>query len=253
MEIIKLKKYHKGKVAGVDKVSSNMYHIRFTTTDGFDAKAGQFVSILCDDYTLRRPFSVATLENNEIGILLKIKGKGTEYLANLKAGDDIDFIGAMGNGFGIENKKSLLIGAGVGIAPVYYLKNQLEKQGIENELLVGFTTEKEVCEGFDFDKVCTDDASSGLPGSVINHIQNRIEEFKPEKIYACGPHIVLKLTSEIAQKYSIDCEVAMEKEMACSIGVCRGCVIRIKDENGVEKNAAVCQDGPVFKGGQIVW
>lgn len=252
MQIIKLKKQHKAKIISIRQVSLTQWYMTFVPLEEFSSEPGQFVSILCNEMTLRRPFSIASFDGNEIGVLFKMKGKGTQYLSSLRVGDEIDFIGAVGNGFKIENKKSLLIGAGVGVAPVFYLKNQLQKKGIEAELLVGFQTEKEIPVGFDFDKICTDDGSFGLQGSVLNYVRDRIEAIKPEKIYACGPHVVLKNVVEIAQRYNIPCEVAMEKEMACSIGVCRGCVIRIK-KNGVEQNASVCQDGPVFKGEDVVW
>lgn len=252
MNILKLKKHHKAKIISIKQVSLTMWYMKFLPLTEFEAHAGQFVSILCENLTLRRPFSIASFDGSEIGVLFKMKGKGTEYLANLHVGQEIDFIGAMGNGFKIENKKSLLIGAGVGVAPVYYLKNEMKQKGIESELLVGFQTEKEIPVGLDFDKICTDDGTFGLAGSVLNYVRNRIEEVKPEKIYACGPYVVLKNIAEIAQRYNIPCEVAMEKEMACSIGVCRGCVIKVKDGEKT-KNVAVCQDGPVFKGESIVW
>lgn len=252
MNIVKLKKQHKAKIISIKQVSLTQYYMTFMPLDSFEAEPGQFVSILCENMTLRRPFSIADFDGSEIGVLFKLKGKGTEYLSNLHVGQEIDFIGAMGNGFKIENKKSLLIGAGVGVAPVFYLKKELEKRRIENLLIAGFQTEKEIPEGFDIDKISTDDGTFGLHGSIVNYVREAIESFQPERIYACGPHIVLKLTAEIAQRYNIPCEVAMEKEMACSIGVCRGCVIKVKDGGSV-KNASVCQDGPVFKAEVIEW
>ena len=252
MQVAKLKKHHKAKIISIKQVSLTQYFMKFVPLDDFSSKPGQFVSILCGGLTLRRPFSIASFDGNEIGVLFKLKGKGTEFLSNLRVGDEIDFVGAVGNGFKIENKRSLLIGAGVGVAPVFYLKTELEKMQIPSLLISGFQTEKEIPEGIECDKICTDDGTAGLHGSVINYIRNMIEEFKPEKIYACGPKIVLQNTAEIAQRYKIPCEVAMEKEMACSIGVCRGCVIKIKDKNG-KKTASVCQDGPVFNGEAVLW
>lgn len=252
MQILKLKKQHKAKIISIKQVSLTQYFMTFMPLDEFESIPGQFVSILCGEMTLRRPFSIASFDGNEIGVLFKMKGKGTAYLANLRVGDEIDFVGAMGNGFKIEDKKSLLIGAGVGVAPVFYLKQELMKKGIESELLVGFQTEKEIPTGFEFDKTCTDDGTYGLQGSVLNYVRDSIGAIKPEKIFACGPHVVLKNITEIAQRYNIPCEIAMEKEMACSIGVCRGCIIKVKNGDKV-RNASVCQDGPVFKGEAVVW
>lgn len=252
MQVAKLKKLHKAKIINIKQVSSTQFFMKFIPLNEFEAKPGQFVSILCDGLTLRRPFSIASFDGNETGVLFKLKGKGTEFLSNLRAGDEIDFVGAVGNGFKIEKVKSLLIGAGVGVAPVFYLKTELEKMHIPSLLISGFQTEKDIPENIECDKICTDDGTAGLHGSVINYIRNMIEDFKPEKIYACGPKIVLQNTAEIASRYKISCEVALEKEMACSIGVCRGCVIRVKDGEKT-RTASVCQDGPVFDGGQVVW
>ncbi len=252
MQVTPLKKLHKAKVIEVKNVTESMFYLKFMPIEKIDSVPGQFVSILCGNLTLRRPFSIAGVEENEIGVLIKKKGKGTEYLSSLRTGDEIDFVGAMGSGFKIEDKKSLLVGAGVGVAPILYLREELNKRSAKTMFLAGFQTEKEVPMIFDFDKICTDDGSMGMHGSVLNYVRNSVEEFHPEKIYACGPLVVLENISQIAKRLQIPCEIAMEKEMACSIGVCRGCVIRVL-KNGVEQNASVCQDGPVFNGNEVVW
>lgn len=243
------RKIHKGKITSINEAAQDMYFISFETGYGLNIKPGQFVSILCEGLTLRRPFSVASYFNGQIGILIKLKGKGTKYLSSLKIGDEIDFIGALGNGFNIENKKSLLIGAGVGVAPLFYLNNELKSQKITTTLASGFLNKANIPQGINIDEITTDDGSLGKKGSIINYIGELIDKYQPEKIYSCGPHIVLKKISEAAETYGLSCEVAMEKVMACGIGVCRGCVIKLK--NG--QNASVCQNGPVFKGDEIKW
>jgi len=249
--LLEAKKNHIGKVIDVKKVSKSLFYITFYSSP-ISIKAGQFISTLCDGLTLRRPFSVVSSNDNEIGILFKKKGKGTEFISNLKKGSKIDFIGPLGNGFNIKNKKALLVGAGVGTAPVLFLQNYLNNNGVENTLLAGFTTKDEIPEGFDFNNITTDDGSFGLKGSIINHVEDFIINFKPEIIYGCGPNIVLKKISEIAAKHNIETQIAMEKVMACGIGVCRGCVIQIKSPDGI-KNATVCKDGPVFNSEVIIW
>ena len=206
-------------------------------------KAGQFVSVLCPNKTLRRPFSASGFENGILSILFKLRGEGTEYLKNLKYGNNIDFLAPLGNGFDIKNKKSLLIGAGIGIAPMLFLKNELNKRNIENYLISGFKEVGEIVKGSD---------ETIVGGSVLDNIENLIEKFKPEIIYSCGPSIVLKLVSELGIKKSIETQVALERVMACSIGVCRGCVIKLIKNNELT-NASVCKDGPVFKGDEVVW
>lgn len=253
MTIEKMKKVNKGVVSYIEKVANDMFLIKIKAPLGFVAKAGQFISILCANHTMRRPFSIMNFENNEISVLFKKKGDGTAYISALNVGDTVEFLGAMGNGFSCKHEKTLLVGAGVGVAPVYYLKKYL---GENVRLIAGFQNEREIplCLKNDIDFLTTDDGT-GNPdgvGSVVNYLNAQIDEFKPERICVCGPHIVLKLVAEAARKFGIPCEVAMEKTMACSIGVCRGCVIRVV-KNGIEQNASVCKDGPVFAGEEVVW
>lgn len=248
----KTKKIQKGLVNELTRVSKSLYLIRFTPHTSVDIKPGQFVSVLCDNLTLRRPFSVMDYEDGVISILFKKKGAGTTYISNLKQGDEIDFVGPMGNGFNIERKKSLLISAGVGSAPVFYLHKKMEELDVENFFASGFVSKEEIPSNLEFDMVTTDDGSEGKKGSIVNYIEGLILSFNPEKIYCCGPEIVLKLIVQTAEKHSIKTEVAMEKVMACSIGVCKGCVIKIKKDGKIQ-NATVCHDGPVFDGGDVVW
>ena len=231
-----------GKIKDIEEIALDTYRMDIIS-DVKNIKAGQFISILCPNKTLRRPFSVANFENGILSVLFKLKGEGTKYLKSLKEGDDIDFIAPLGNGFSILNKKSLLIGAGIGIAPMLFLKHELQNQNIENFLITGFKEKSEIIKGSD---------KTIVGGSVLDDIDKLIEDFKPEIIYSCGPNIVLKLVSELGIKYNIETRVALERVMACSIGVCRGCVIKLNKENELI-NASVCKDGPVFKGDEVVW
>ncbi len=252
MSDTKNKKIYKAKVAAIEKVTQSSFYIELKCENPVEVKAGQFVSIYCGGLTLRRPFSVYKNNNGNIGILFKERGKGTEYIKSLKAGDFVDIIGPFGNSFDIKNKKSLLIGAGIGVAPISYLKEKLEKKEIINIFAAGFLNKQEIPNCINVDKTYTDDGSCGEKGSILDYLEKLIKEFSPEIIYACGPHIVLKTVADLGIKYNIETQVAMEKVMACSIGVCRGCVIDvIKD--GKTVNASVCKDGPVFKGNEVVW
>ena len=248
----KNKKIYKATVETINKVSVSSYFIEINCGVPIEVKAGQFISIYCDGLTLRRPFSVFSNNNGKIGILFKERGKGTKYIKSLKRGDFIDIMGPIGNCFNIQNKKSLLIGAGIGIAPISFLKTKLEKKNIENKFIAGFLNKQEIPQDINIDEYYTDDGSYGKQGSVINYIEDCIKDFKPEIIYSCGPLIVLKTVAQLGEKYGIETQVAMEKVMACGIGVCRGCVIDIK-RDGQIINATVCKDGPVFKGSEVVW
>ncbi|MBQ9244690.1 hypothetical protein IJ182_00315 [bacterium] len=246
------KKIYKATVETIQKVSASSYFIEINCGMPIEVKAGQFISIYCEGLTLRRPFSVYSNHNGKIGVLFKERGKGTKYIKSLKEGDFIDIMGPVGNCFNIKDKKSLLIGAGIGVAPISFLKTKLLNENIENLFIAGFLSKKEIPEGINVDKIYTDDGSLGEKGSIINYIDQIIKEYKPEIIYSCGPMIVLKSVAEAGQKYNIETQVAMEKVMACGIGVCRGCVIDVK-KNGKIVNATVCKDGPVFNGNEVVW
>jgi dihydroorotate dehydrogenase electron transfer subunit len=267
-----MKNNHLGTIKEIKQINESVYSIEFSSPTLTNIEPGEYVSILCKDLTLRRPFSVADFENGIVTILMKQRGKGTEYLSGLKAGDNIEFSAPLGNRFKIENKKTLLIGAGIGVAPLFYLNKKLKGIGAETYFAAGFLSELDVVglasptydklhsrlglpaqqQEIEFDFISTDDASNGNKGSICDYLEKLINDFKPEKIVSCAPHPVLKIIAQTAQKHGIECEVAMEKIMACGIGVCRGCVIQIKKEGKI-KNATVCKDGPVFKGEEVVW
>ncbi len=256
-----MKKNLKGKVLNIENVAKDTVKLQFSTSLK-EIYPGQFVSILIPNKTLRRPFSVADFEahsseNGIITVLFKLKGEGTKYLKSLKKGDSIDYLAPLGNCFTLPEagkrapqkalQKALLIGAGIGIAPMLYLKKVLTERDTENFLISGFKDEEEAVKGSD---------RTVIGGSVLDNIQNLLDEFKPDIIYSCGPKIVLELVCKLAEKNGLRAEVAMEKVMACGIGVCRGCVIKVKDmENGARlvKNASVCADGPVFAGSEVIW
>ncbi len=240
----KIKKIYNGKIERIEKVAQTSYYIEINCQVPVEVKAGQFVTVYCSGLTLRRPFSVFSNDNGRIGILLKERGNGTKYLTSLKIGDNIDLIGPLGNQFNIEEKKSLLIGAGIGIAPISFLKKELDKKRIENCLAAGFLNKKEIPINIKVDKIYTDDGSNGEKGSVVDYLDELIKLYHPLP--------VLKTVANVGEKYCIATQISMEKVMACAIGVCRGCVINIK-KNGSIVNAAVCKEGPVFNGSEVVW
>ena len=238
------KKDYTGTIKSIKNIALNTYEMKIESDlDG--ANSGQFISIYCPNKTLRRPFSIADfdLKTKTLTVLFKLKGEGTEYLKNLKEGDKIKFLAPLGNKFKLIDKNCLLVGAGIGIAPMLFLKKELSEKGINNYLISGFKEEKEIIEGSD---------ENVIGGSVLDNLEKIIKEKNIKVIYSCGPSIVLKNVARIAKENSIKSYVAMERVMACSIGVCRGCVIRVYKNNQVVYGS-VCQDGPVFEGSEIVW
>lgn len=239
-------KNYNGIITNIEKIALDVSKIDIQS-DLDNVISGQFISVLCPNKTLRRPFSISDFNRNKktLTILVKLKGEGTSYLQDLKKEDKINFLAPLGNGFlkinSKINKKSLLIGAGIGIAPMLFLKKELNEKNIENYLIAGFKNDNEVIKGAD---------EVVIGGSVLDNLDKIVENY--EAIYACGPKIVLKTISEIAKKKNIPSFLALERIMACSIGVCRGCVIELAKNNNIER-ASVCKDGPVFIGDEIIW
>lgn len=247
-----MKKNHIGTIENIKEINKTVYSLEFSSPTLTNIEPGEYVSILCENLTLRRPFSVANFKNGKVTVLIKKRGKGTSYLTSLKHGDNIEFSAPLGNTFGIENKKTLLIGAGIGVAPLFYLNKKLKEAGAKTYFAAGFLTKSDILNIFPIDFISTDDGSNENKGSICDYLEKLIANFKPEKIVSCAPHPVLKIVAQTAEEYGIECEVCMEKVMACGIGVCRGCVIKAKKGNEIV-NKTICKDGPVFDGKEVIW
>lgn len=211
---------------------------------------GQFVSLKCGDLTLRRPLSVARVDGNTFDLIYKIKGTGTEFLASLKPGDTVDAIGPLGTGFSTDHKNYLLIGCGVGVAPINFLADVLEKKAIPFRSIGCYRSKYKTDS--DHTYCITEDGSSDITGRLNDHLENIINQSKPDIICICGPNPAMEYVRDIALKYNIDVEVALEGDMACGAGICMGCAIKIKKGDKLE-SAKICGDGPVFKGETVVW
>lgn len=244
-------KNHTGTIKEIKEINKNVYSIKIFVPTLENIFPGEYISILCEGLTLRRPFSVAGFENNIITVLIKKRGKGTQYISELKPGDKIELSAPLGNRFKLENKKTLLIGAGIGVAPLIYLNKELKKIKAETFFAAGFLGINEIFDK-NLDFISTDDGSNGNKGSICDYLEQLINDFKPQKIVSCAPYPVLKIVSKVSENKNIECDVCMEKVMACGIGICRGCAIKTK-KDGKIINKTVCKDGPVFSGTEVVW
>lgn len=239
-----MKKDYTGTIKSIKNIALNTYEMKILSKLD-SAHSGQFISILCPNKTLRRPFSISDFDSETkiLTVLFKLKGEGTQYLKSLNEGDKIKFLAPLGNKFQLLNRNCLLVGAGIGIAPMLFLKKELDERGIKNYLISGFKENNEIISGSD---------ENIIGGSVLDKLETIIKEKNIEVIYSCGPNIVLKKIALLAKELKIKSYVAMERVMACSIGVCRGCVIRLHKNNEIVYGS-VCQDGPVFEGSEVVW
>lgn len=223
-----------------------------------DIKPGQFVNIYVPqshDSFLRRPVSVCDITvDGELVLLVKRAGNATNILCDSKNGDRYNILLPLGNGFSIpENTKSriLLIGGGVGIAPLYFYSKKLVKAGFQPVILLGASKKEDVYLYEEFKTVgrlyvSTIDGSLGEKGLVT---ENKALNQKFDFFAACGPGPMMTAVAAIARRRDIRCEVSLENKMACGLGACLCCVEDTKNHG----NLCVCKDGPVFNIDDLKW
>lgn len=219
---------------------------------------GQFAEIRVDGSPatfLRRPISINFVdrERNEVWFLIQLIGDGTRRLGTTCAGDIINAVLPLGNGFTIQatTDNLLLIGGGVGTAPLLYLGAQLMEIGCRPTFLLGARSDKDLLQLEQFAAygevyTTTEDGSHGEKGYVTQHPLLNREKFK--RIYCCGPKPMMMSVARYAKSKGIDCEVSLENRMACGVGACLCCV-----ENTTEGHLCVCKEGPVFNINRLLW
>lgn len=222
-----------------------------------EAVPGQFLHIKCGEADmLRRPISICNNENDVLTIVFQVKGKGTEWLAKRKEGDELDILGPLGNGFRIpQSGKTIIVGGGIGVPPMLLTAKACPG---ETAAILGFRDKSRVILKDEFDKVCssvcitTDDGSFGTAGTAAVPLEELLKTGEYKSVLACGPKVMLKSVYEICVKYSADCQVSLEERMGCGIGACLVCACKIQ-KDGHEHMSHVCKDGPVFNASEVVW
>ena len=220
---------------------------------------GQFVEVRVDDSPstfLRRPISINNVdyESNELWLLVAAVGDGTRRLQRLQKGDRLNCVLPLGNSLSLpdgKEKKVLLVGGGVGVAPLLYLGKRIKAMGCEPTFLLGARSTKDVLERELFEAVgrvliTTEDGSEGEKGFVTNHSVLSEEHF--DMISTCGPKPMMMAVARYAYKNNIECEASLENKMACGVGACLCCV-----EKTVEGNKCVCKEGPVMNIKKLSW
>ena len=209
---------------------------------------GQFVNILLDGLFLRRPISVNECVGSELTLIYKVVGKGTEQMAKMTAGQTLDVLTGLGNGYDLSKAgdRPLLIGGGVGVPPLYMLARQLREAGKDVTVILGFNTKDEVFSEEDFKAlgcetfVTTVDGSYGVKGFVTNALPESYTYF-----YTCGPEPMLKA---VYKATVTDGQFSFEERMGCGFGACMGCSCKT-----VTGNKRICKEGPVLTKEDIIW
>jgi len=219
-------------------------------------RPGQFINIQTDpagEPLWRRPFSVARIEEETLVIIYKAIGIGTRQMAALTAGDTADIIGPLGNGFTVNLKPEvtpILIGGGLGFAPLIILRDHFVAQARRPALFMGAVTESEHYYRRDERAdlyLSSDDGTLGFHGFVTERLKRYLSEnheTDEHVAYSCGPEPMMKKVAKICRDYEIPLELSIEREMACGIGLCQGCAITQRPP--LKKYALVCKDGPIF-------
>ncbi|MDP2929151.1 MAG: dihydroorotate dehydrogenase electron transfer subunit [Candidatus Omnitrophota bacterium] len=294
----------KVEIAENKKISQNFYRMRVESAYlAKNSKPGQFVEVKCFDGfepLLRRPLGVHRILNNGIEILYEVVGKGTELLSCKRVGGTIDIIGPLGNGFSFTRsmvsglRSTVLIAGGIGVAPLVALAESLAysvqriayRKNPKIYVLIGAKTKSHILCADEFKKigckviVSTEDGSMGTKGLATDLLEDLLSAKRyplPPKadppqaenaiLYACGPVAMLRAVAKIAETKRIPCQVSMEERMACGVGVCLGCPVKVRTAYNVQRTALtryaqrntqyeykmVCKDGPVFDAKEIMW
>ncbi|KAA0257436.1 dihydroorotate dehydrogenase electron transfer subunit [Deferribacter autotrophicus] len=252
-----------GKVVFNKRLNGKYYYMKVENRDFVrKCKPGQFFMLKTQVYDyvvdplLRRPFGICDVDEDGFTLLYLLVGKGTSLLANIEEGTLIKFSEPLGNGFKlVADSKVALVGGGVGIAPLLYLAKELKKKNNEITLFYGGKSKDDIHLIDEFKKFCdeikisTEDGTLGQKGRVTA-LLDKTASF--DKVYCCGPKPMMKATVDFALENEIDIEVSLDEKMACGIGACLGCIIYIKEKNGIVQKRC-CVEGPVFDGTKIAW
>jgi dihydroorotate dehydrogenase electron transfer subunit len=247
------------KVVSVERIHERYVLLKLTDSQPLpEMLPGQFVEVRVDGTShtfLRRPISINYVDRdrNELWLLVATVGDGTRRMAEMQPGELLNCVLPLGNGFtpAKSGEKVLLVGGGVGVAPLLYMGAEMQKAGIEPTFLLGARSAKDLLMLPLFKRhgrvfMTTEDGSEGEKGFVTNHSLLQQEHF--DRISTCGPTPMMKAVARYARQAGIDCEVSLENLMACGVGACLCCV-----EKTTEGNLCVCKEGPVFNVNRLLW
>ncbi len=231
------------------KIAKDVYKM-VLCGDCEDIRCGQFVNIQIDGLYLRRPISVCEVDGEQLTLIYKVVGKGTEAMSRMLKGTELDVLTGLGNGYdlSVSGKKPLLIGGGVGVPPMYELCKQLTKEGKKVSVILGFNKAEEVFYAEEFKNlgaevyVATADGSMGTKGFVTDVMKDMSDY---TYVYTCGPEPMLKA---VYNESKTSGQFSFEERMGCGFGACMGCSCKTK-----YGNKRICKEGPVLTKEEIIW
>ena len=239
------------KVLSNEPLTPVVYRMVLEGDTQYITNSGEFINIELSGKFLRRPISIADYDERTITIIYKVVGRGTEQMKNMQAGEVLDILTGLGNGFSTDNdaKRPLLVGGGVGVPPMYNLCKRLLGEGKKPMVILGFNTAAEIFYAEEFRALGVDvylstaDGSEGTKGFVTDVIREKALEF--DYLYTCGPLPMLKALYDATESPA---EFSFEERMGCGFGACMGCSCKTK-----YGNKRICKDGPVLIKEEIIW
>ena len=232
-----------------EALTDSVYKMALSGDTSAITAAGQFVNIQLEGKFLRRPISVCDYDNETLTIVYKVVGKGTEQMSAMTAGEKLDILTGLGNGYdlSLSGDKPVLLGGGVGVPPMYNLAKKLLAQGKDVTVILGFNTKSEVFYEEEFKAlgckviVATADGSHGVKGFATTPLA----ELDYTYFYTCGPEPMLKAVYKATNTSG---QLSFEERMGCGFGACMGC--SCKTLTGYKR---ICKEGPVMKKEEILW
>ncbi len=237
------------------------------------AQPGQFLALRTPDdrsLLLRRPFSIHRVDRRPgwagtVDIVFDVRGRGTEMLARARQHAILDVLGPLGRPFRFpkEQTNCLLVGGGIGAAPLLFLAEELRGHGHRVDYILGGRTQEHLLRPIEAKRASltvsftTDDGSSGTRGVVTDILAERVAATKARVVYACGPVPMLRAVARECAKLKLPCQVAWEEVMACGFGACLVCAVPVRLDRGASEEgwawARCCKEGPVFSASRIHW
>lgn len=239
------------KIRSNEPLTASVWRMVLEGDTQWISRPGQFVNIELAGRYLRRPISISDYDAEAITLIYKVVGAGTEQMSRMQAGEKLDLLTGLGNGFdtSVEAQKPLLVGGGVGVPPLYNLCKQLLAQGKQPTVILGFNKAEELFYKAEFEAlgattyVTTVDGSVGVKGFVTDAIREKQIDY--DYFYACGPLPMLKALSQASTTPG---ELSFEERMGCGFGACMGCSCKT-----LTGNKRICKEGPVMKKSDILW
>lgn len=246
------------------EIARNIYRMSFCAdTLASEPEPGQFFNLRVSegyDPLLRRPISICDYDckTKLVTLVYRTGGRGTDILSRKRIGDQIDIFGPLGRGFPYQDmatgRSALLIGGGVGLPPLYYLARKLKQRGVKLTTLIGCLSQVDRILYEEFEelgdvRLATVDGSCGKQGTVLDVLNNN-ESWG--RFYTCGPIGMLRTLQELWRDTDIEGYMSLEERMACGIGACYGCIIKVDPEKYPSGYQKVCSDGPVFAFREVI-